>query len=104
MSFRFSLRAFFAVGCWVVLLATNSQALTLADLFQGSTITALDKVFSNFTLLNSQTTNGAFADTTQITVTALTDDPANPGIKFTAPLDVLGTPFGHTGGSSVDLE
>lgn len=98
-----SLRALLASIFYFVLLAENSQAVLLSDLFQGATITADDKLFNAFTLINLQTVNGGFANPTQIDVTPLVDDPLNPGIKFTAAFDALGTPSGHTGPSSVQF-
>jgi hypothetical protein len=50
-----------------------------------------------------QSINGGVADTTLIDVTPLVDDPLDPGIKFTAPIGALGTPFGHTGASTIRL-
>ena len=104
MTIRFSLRILFAFVASFTLLASEARAVSLAGLFQGGTITANDKVFSNFTLVNLQTTNGGVADTSMIDVTPLTNDPADPGLNFAAPLDALGTPFGHTGPSSVELK
>jgi hypothetical protein len=83
--------------------AAEAQAVLLSALFQGSTITADDKLFNNFTLTSSVSTNGGFADPTQIDVTPLIDDPLDPGIKFTAAFGALGTPSGHTGPSSIQF-
>jgi hypothetical protein len=79
------------------------QAVALSALFQGATITADDKFFNHFTLVNSQLTNGGFADPAQIDVTPLVNDPLDPGIKFTAQFGALGTPSGHTGPSAVQF-
>jgi hypothetical protein len=80
------------------------EPTTLKDLFAGETITADDKLFSNWTLLETpQIENGGLVDLSQIEVTPLTDDPLNPGIKFTAPDGALGTPASHTGLSSASL-
>ena len=86
-----------------VVFATDAQAVALSALFQGATITADDKLFNNFTLINSTPVNGGFADPAQIDVTALVDDLLNPGIKFTAQFGALGTPSGHTGPSSIQF-
>lgn len=67
------------------------------------TITANDKLFSDFTLISSTVTNGGVADTDLIDVTPLTNDPLDPGLDFSAPVGALGTPFGHTGPSSAFL-
>jgi hypothetical protein len=83
--------------------AAEAQAVALSALFQGATITADDKLFNHFTLVNSQSVNGGFADPTQIDVTPLVDDPLDPGILFTAQFSALGTPSGHTGPSSIQF-
>ncbi len=101
MRFRLPLCACSVLALWFVLLAAKLQATPLSDLFQGGTITADDKLFSGFTLIGNQPVNGGIADPTMIDVTPLVDDPLDPGIKFTAPVGALGTPFGHTGGSSI---
>jgi hypothetical protein len=75
----------------VVLLATPgiATAVTLQDLFNGATITALDKLFSDWNLITvdgsgASGTNGGVADPDQIEVMPLTGDPLNPGIQFTS--------------------
>jgi hypothetical protein len=93
----------FALSFTFVLTATTLYAVPLSTLFTGQTITANDELFSAFTFTASQTTNGGAADPTLIDVTPLTNDPLNSGIKFTAPIGALGTPFGHTGPSSATL-
>jgi hypothetical protein len=84
-------------------LAAEAQAVALSALFQGQTITADDKLFSNFTLVSSTSVNGGFADPARIDVTPLIDDPLDPGINFTAQFDALGTPSGHDGSSSIQF-
>jgi hypothetical protein len=101
MRFRHLLCACLAGASWFIWFAGEARAVPLSNLFQGATITADDKLFSNFNLIGSTPTNGGVADPAQIDVTALVDDPLNPGIKFTAPVGALGTPFGHTGSSSI---
>lgn len=81
-----------------------ARAVSLAALFTGATVVADDKLFYDWTLLNLVTTNGGQADLTAIDVTPLSGDPLDPGVHFDAPVGALGTPFGHTGGSSVLLE
>lgn len=103
MNSKRALFGLLALAGWLVLSPATSQAVPLSDLFQGATITADDKIFRDWTLIDLQTTNGGVADITQIDVTSLVDDPLNPGVKFSAPVGALGTPFGHTGSSSVDL-
>lgn len=98
-------------GCCVIALiyalgvnAVWSFATPLSVLVRDQgTITANDKVFSNFTILNSSVTNGGAADTGLIDITPLTNDPLDPGLDYSAPLDALGTPFGHDGPSSAFL-
>jgi len=92
-----------ALAIWSIVFAAKAQATALSALFQGATITADDKLFDKFTLVSSQPVNGGFADPTQIDVTPLVDDPLDPGIKFTAQFGALGTPSGHTGGSSIQF-
>jgi hypothetical protein len=104
------LRALFsplALG-YLLLSPIASYAVTMSDLFQGQTITADDKLFSNFNLVSVVPVNGGIADFTLIDVVPLVDDPLNPGIKFIAPMPpnfvpALGTPFGHTGLSSISV-
>ena len=103
MDSRRALFAFALVVCELLFTPSMSWAIPLADLFQGATITADDKLFNNFTLTTSETNNGGVINTTQIDVTPLAGDPLNPGIKFTAPVGALGTPFGHTGASNIRL-
>ncbi len=68
-------------------LAGQVQAVPLADLFAGQTIQALDKVFSNFTLINETSTDPFFdPNYALIDVTPLEDQALNPGIRF----DTLG--------------
>jgi hypothetical protein len=92
-----------ASGLALVAAPATSGAVSLLDLFAGATVVADDKLFDGWTLINLQTTNGGKADLAGIDVTPLVDDPLNPGIHFSAPVDALGTPFGHTGPSSVSL-
>jgi hypothetical protein len=93
--------AFFAIGSLPVFLPATALAISMGALFQGESITALDKRFSNFSLVDVQAVNGGFANLGQVEVTPLIDDPLNPGLKFTVPFDAIGTPFGHDGLSSV---
>ncbi len=84
--------------------AASSSATPLSVLIRDQgTITANDKVFSNFTLVSSSATNGGAANTGLIDVTPLTNDPLDPGLDYSAPVDALGTPFGHQGPSSAFL-
>lgn len=94
-------RLLLLTGC-LLALPTTSQAVLLSDLFQGATITADDKLFSNWNLLSISQVSG-LVDTTKIDVTPLVDDPFNPGVKFTADFDALGTLFGHPGGAFAQL-
>lgn len=86
-------------------MADPPPVLTLDDLLGpgGSTLVANDKIFADWTLLEVQTTNGGMVDLTGITVTALEDDPLNPGLRFTANVPALGTPFGHDGPATASL-
>jgi hypothetical protein len=84
--------------------AISSSATPLSLLIRDkSTITANDKLFSNFALVSTAVTNGGTADTSLIDVTPLTNDLLDPGLNFSVPLDALGTPFGHQGPSSAFL-
>ncbi len=65
--------------------AVQAQDLTLLDLFQGATITADDKVFSNWKLDDFDLGPTAAGSLDGIFVTPLEDDPLNPGIKFNIP-------------------
>lgn len=90
----------YAVGINVNSTIATPLSLLIRD---GGTITANDKVFSNFALISTAVTNGGAANTGLIDVTPLTNDPLDPGLNFSAPLDALGTPFGHQGPSSAFL-
>jgi hypothetical protein len=88
------------LGCVVLTTPARAQIeLTLSDLVQspGATITANDKVFSNFQIVSSTTTGGGVVNINQIQVVPLVNNPLNPGLKFSAPVGALGTPFGHVG-------
>jgi PEP-CTERM motif len=100
MNIRYTSCAVAAV-CWFILLVERSPAVSLSTLFDNGSITADDKLLNNFRLVDLQTVNGGFANTSQIDVTPLIDDPLNPGIRYTADFGALGTPSGHTGPSSV---
>ncbi len=88
-----------------------AQAVPLSQLFAGGTLTANDKLFSNWTLITNVTSTefdvgtpvAGTVDLTQIDVSPLTNDPLNPGLRYTADL-ALGTPFGHDGPATVNLE
>jgi hypothetical protein len=95
---------FFAIVSALTANALPSHATPLSVLIRDNgVITANDKIFSNFTLVDRSVTNGGAADIGQIDVTPLTNDPLDPGLDFQAPLGALGTPFGHTGASAVLL-
>jgi len=80
-----------------------ADAVPITDLFEGATLTAADKLFDDWSLLDVQTVNGASAVLSAVDVTPLTDDPLNPGVKFTTDGLALGTPFGHQGPSSASV-
>ncbi len=88
----------------------NAVPLSLSQLFAGGTLTVEDKVFTNWTLITNAGVNGGNADLDSIIVSELGGDPLNPGLRYTAPLSNaagqpgLGTPFGHTGPSSLNLD
>ena len=95
-----SLRAVLSIVA-LVTAPSVGRAVPLSTLFGGQTITADDKLFKDWTQVDLVTVNGGFANPALIDVTALVDDPLNPGVKFTGTTDAIGTPFGHTGPSSV---
>jgi hypothetical protein len=104
MSFTRAGCFFFALVFALTANTRSSYATLLSVLINDKgTITANDKVFNNFALVGNSVTNGGVADIGQIDVTPLTNDPLDPGLDFAAPLDALGTPFGHTGPSSAFL-
>ena len=78
--------------------AVRAQDLTLLDLFQGETITAGDKVFSNWQLDDFTLGPTAAGSLDDIFVTPLEDEPLNPGVKFNIPNGL------NTGDSFVVLE
>jgi hypothetical protein len=87
---------------YALLVTAVSYATPMSVLIRDKgTITANDKLFSNFAVVTSSLVNGGTANQGSIDVTPLTNDPLDPGLDFTMPLDALGTPFGHTGPSSV---
>ena len=96
---RFSLLAIVAA---VSLTPAQVRAVTLLELVQGQTITADDKLFNNWAVLQQDVNNGII-NLNLITVTPIVDDPLNPGIKFTGTVDSLGTLFGHPGGAFARL-
>jgi hypothetical protein len=104
MSFTRAGCFFFALVFALSANTLSSYATTLSVLIRDKdTITANDKVFSNFALVDGSVTNGGSADIGLIDVTPLTNDPLDPGLDFAAPIGALGTPFGHTGPSTAFL-
>lgn len=104
MSFTRAVSFFFALVIALAMNVHSSYATLLSVLIDGKgTITANDKVFSNFQLVSNSVTNGGKADLGQIEVTPLTNDPLDPGMDFAAPIGALGVPFGHTGPSTAFL-
>lgn len=91
-------------GCFAAV-PGQSLAVSILELVStpGLTITAHDKLFSDWTAIGTVTGAGNI-DLAQLDVTPIVDDPLNPGLKFTAPLGALGTAFGHAGPASVDLD
>lgn len=77
-----------AVGLAIVLalVAGRAEAVSLADLFAGGTITAGDKAFFDWTLNEG---SSPAIDLSAIDVTPLTDPSLNPGLLFTASDDAL---------------
>jgi hypothetical protein len=69
----------------ISLTAGFAQAATLADLFSGQSLVVGDKVFTGWTLGQ----NPNLVNLSQIDVTTLTDQPLNPGIKYTVTGDAL---------------
>jgi hypothetical protein len=59
--------------------AGGAQAVPLSNLFNGGSITAGDKVFDQWTLLNYDTGDGRTFNAANIDVTALNDGGMNPG-------------------------
>lgn len=87
------------VAGMVLILAGGTErasAVPLSDLFGGGSITANDKQFFDWVLLGTSLPSASLAS---IDVTALTDQPSNPGLRFTVLQDVLTS----TGGTFVDL-
>ncbi len=72
----------------------TAQAVPLTDLFAGGSITAVDKLFSNWQNLGTN-----IGDLSQIDVTTLVDQPDNPGIRFTDNGDVWRVAGGPPGSS-----
>lgn len=72
-----------------------AQAVTLADLFNGASIRANDKIFAEWNLSvaekfkSGDTPTVTPIDLSQIDVIPLEDDPNNPGIQYIANNDVL---------------
>ena len=64
-----------------------AQAISLADLIGGQSLTVLDKTFENWMLID----NPDSVDLSQIDVTPLADDPLNPGIEYTTNLSLTGS-------------
>ena len=87
-----------------------AYATPLLELFQGETITVNDKLFSNWQLITNATlTNGQQGELSQAQLDSiiafhLDNDPLNPGLRWDAPVGALGTPFGHAGPATVNLD
>jgi len=97
-----------ALVCSWLFLAASAEAqppsdLSLQDLFDGATITAVDKVFSNWQLELFDLQGDAFGSPAGIFVTPIEDDPLNPGLKFNIP-NGMGTEFSNAGNSYVLLD
>jgi hypothetical protein len=63
----------------LVLCSVNAQAILLTDLLNGGSITAGDKVFDNWKVLFSDSSDFRQFDTSNIDVTALNDGGLDPG-------------------------
>jgi hypothetical protein len=98
-----TIKFWFVATVGMFLFVGSAQAIPLSELFQGLTITADDKLFSEWTLEGIDVVNGGVVDPTIIDVTPLEDDPNNPGVKFTTTIGGIGTPFNHIGPSSAKL-
>jgi hypothetical protein len=70
---------------------------TLADLFNGGTLTAVNSRFSNWQLISLDST-AAIPNLAQISVNALVNDPMHPGLQF-----VANGQLSTTGINSIDL-
>jgi hypothetical protein len=88
----------FVLGGSLMTATAQAQDLTLADLFEGATITADDKVFSNWQLDDFTLGPTAAGSLDNIFVTPLEGDPLNPGVKFNIPNGL------NTGNSFVVLQ
>jgi len=77
--------------------------LSLQDLFDGATITAVDKYFSNWKLDLFELQGDAYGSPAGIFVTPIEDDPLDPGLKFNIP-NGMGTEFSNAGNSYVLLD
>lgn len=98
----FRVIALLAMAVWLLgPTAEEAAAIPLSELFVDTdvpqTITAGDKLFTNWTLLS----NGDNTDLSQIDVTPLNDPANNPGLRYTdtggvLTLDTLGEEFGFS--------
>ena len=77
---NFAVVSFSLISLLAALPAQNAQAISLANLLAGETITVLDKTFDNWMLIDNP--NGI--DLTLIDVSGLDDDFTNPGLKYTS--------------------
>jgi len=100
--FRKRLIAVIAWAACVTGAPDAAQAIPASQLFEGATLTVGDKTFTNWTLITNQGVNGGAADPAAIEVTGLSGNPANPGLAYAT--RGLGTPFGHTGPSSINFD
>ncbi|WP_305046052.1 PEP-CTERM sorting domain-containing protein [Geoalkalibacter sp.] len=69
----------FSLMLVLICTAPGAQAITLAELFNGGSITAGDKLFDNWQLLNHVASDGRELNAGNIEVTALDDGGLNPG-------------------------
>ena len=76
-----------AAAAFLLGIAERAQAATLQELFDGASISALDKDFTDW---EQSGIAGDGIDPSKIEVTALEDNPFNPGLLFTAEGGIVG--------------
>ncbi len=107
--FRKLILAAIASLAWLV--SGAAYATPLLELFQGEPLPPVnDKRFFDFQLITNATlTDGVQGELSQeqldlIIVHPLDNDPLNPGLRYAAEVGALGTPFGHDGPATVNLD
>lgn len=95
--------ALITFGLAIIAAPSVSHAVPLSSLFQGAQLAGGGKVFTDWTLIDLQTTGGGIANFDQINVSPITDNAAYTGLRYFAPDHTFGTPLNHPEAAAVRL-